>query len=119
MPSIRKSLLQFIFSGSSMKRWNDKLRPMELTEIDKQAHKMIAAWALLVLNSKELDRKRQLQLTDEVIFGGIADYLYRLVITDIKPPIFYKIKSNPTEYRRLTLWVLNQLAPLLQPLRKI
>ncbi len=116
MPSIRKSLLQFIFSGSSMKRWNDKLRPMELTEIDKQAHKMIAAWALLVLNSKELDRKRQLQLTDEVIFGGIADYLYRLVITDIKPPIFYKIKSNPTEYRRLTLWVLDQLAPLLQPL---
>ncbi len=40
MPSIRKSLLQFVFSGAYMKRWNDKLRPVELMEVDKQAHKM-------------------------------------------------------------------------------
>ncbi len=37
MPSIRKSLLQFVFSGAYMKRWNDKLRPVELMEVDKQA----------------------------------------------------------------------------------
>lgn len=116
MPNIRKSLLQFIFSGVSMKRWNDKLRPTELVEVDKQAHKMIAAWVLLIQNSKNLSQNEQLQLTDEVIFGGIADYLYRLVITDIKPPIFYKIKSNLPEYRRLTQWVLDSLVPLLQPL---
>ena len=44
MTSIRKSLLQLVFSGSFMKRWNDKMRPMELVEVDKQAHKMIVAW---------------------------------------------------------------------------
>ena len=41
MPNIRKSLLQFVFAGAFMKRWNDKMRPMELLEVDKQAHKMI------------------------------------------------------------------------------
>ena len=46
MRSLRKSLLQFIFSGASMRRWNDKLRPVELFELDKQAHKMITAFLL-------------------------------------------------------------------------
>ena len=46
MSAIRKSLLQLMFSGSCMRRWNDKLRPVELYEIDKQAHKMIVAWML-------------------------------------------------------------------------
>ena len=40
-----------MFSGSYMRRWNDKLRPVELYEIDKQAHKMIVAWMLTLLNS--------------------------------------------------------------------
>lgn len=34
-----------------LRRWNDKLRPVELYEIDKQAHKMIVAWMLTLLNS--------------------------------------------------------------------
>ena len=51
MSAIRKSLLQLMFSGSYMRRWNDKLRPVELYEIDKQAHKMIVAWMLTLLNS--------------------------------------------------------------------
>jgi putative hydrolase of HD superfamily len=43
MPVIRKSLLELIFSGAYLLRWNDKLRPVELLEIDKQAHKMLLA----------------------------------------------------------------------------
>ena len=43
MPLIRKGLLQLIFSGAYLLRWNDKLRPTELLEIDKQAHKMLLA----------------------------------------------------------------------------
>jgi len=54
MSTVRKSLLQFIFSGSFMRRWNDKLRPMELLEVDKQAHKMIVAWMLLHLNTRDM-----------------------------------------------------------------
>jgi putative hydrolase of HD superfamily len=113
---IRKSLLELVFSGSFMKRWNDKLRPMELVEVDKQAHKMIAAWLLFLLNSRDLPQEERLRLGDEIVEGGLFDYFYRLVITDIKPPVFYQIRSNPADYRKLTAWVLEQLRPRVTPL---
>ncbi|WP_031480746.1 HD domain-containing protein [Maridesulfovibrio frigidus] len=116
MPNIRKSLLQLIFSGSFMKRWNDKLRPMELVEIDKQAHKMIAAWMLFTLNSEHLEPHEKVKLGSDIVEGGIFEYLFRMVITDIKPPVFYRIKENPEHYRKLTEWVLKQLRPRLMPL---
>jgi len=116
MPSIRKSLLQFVFAGSSMKRWNDKLRPVELLEIDKQAHKMIVAWTLFILNKDDLAPQEQLDLGQTIVEGGLFEYFYRLVITDIKPPIFYQIKANPAHYALLTEWVLEQLAPRVQSL---
>ncbi|WP_319762195.1 HD domain-containing protein [Maridesulfovibrio sp.] len=118
MPIIRKSLLQLIFSGSFMKRWNDKLRPMELVEVDKQAHKMIAAWVLFVLNSEHLELQDRIKLGNDIVEGGIFEYLFRIVITDIKPPVFYRIKENPEHYRKLSKWVLKQLRPRLMPLGK-
>jgi len=114
--NIRKSLLQFVFSGSYMKRWNDKLRPMELMEVDKQAHKMMAAWLLFVLNGRGLPAEERLTLGKQIIEGGLFEYFYRLVITDIKPPVFYQIKANPEHYGRLTEWVLEQLMPRIRPL---
>ena len=99
-----------------MKRWNDKMRPMELVEVDKQAHKMIAAWLLFELNSQGLSPEKRAALGEDIVRGGIFDYLYRLVITDIKPPIYYQIKANPAHYEKLTAWVLNELQPRVQPL---
>lgn len=85
MSAIRKSLLQLMFSGSYMRRWNDKLRPVELYEIDKQAHKMIVAWMLTLLNSGGYSASDQLKLQQEVIERGLFDYLYRLVTTEFSP----------------------------------
>jgi putative hydrolase of HD superfamily len=116
MTSVRKSLLQLIFSGASMKRWNDKLRPAELMEVDKQAHKMMVAWVLFLLNSKGMPDEERALLGARIVEGGIFDYLYRLVITDIKPPIFYKIKENPAHYDQLTEWVFTELAPRVRSL---
>jgi putative hydrolase of HD superfamily len=109
--SIRKGLLQFVFSGAYMKRWNDKLRPMELIEIDKQAHKMIVAWLLCRLSGRNLSPPDRLSLEAEVVEGGIFDYLFRLVITDIKPPILYRIKENPEHYRQLAEWAMAEAEP--------
>ena len=114
--NIRKSLLQFVFSGAYMKRWNDKLRLMELIEIDKQAHKMIVAWLLCRLAGKGKTREEQLALEEKVVEGGIFDYLFRLVITDIKPPILYRIKENPEHYQRLATWAIAEVEPHLRPL---
>ncbi|MEG6505977.1 HD domain-containing protein [Nitratidesulfovibrio sp. 1201_IL3209] len=116
MPSIRKSLLQFVFSGAYMKRWNDKLRPVELMEVDKQAHKMIVAWLLLQLNTRNLPAEERLRLGAEVVEGGLFDYFYRLVITDVKPPVFYRIKENEAHYRELTEWVADELEHIVRPL---
>jgi len=116
MPSIRKSLLQLVFSGSFMKRWNDKLRPMELFEVDKQAHKMMIAWLLFMENSQGMPEEDRLRLADRLVEGGLFEYFFRLVITDIKPPVFYQIKANPDHYRRLSEWVLAELTPRMQTL---
>lgn len=43
---IRKALLLKIFDAAYMQRWNDKIRPIELIELDKQAHKMVIAYFL-------------------------------------------------------------------------
>ncbi|MDR0827257.1 MAG: HD domain-containing protein [Desulfovibrio sp.] len=117
MPAaIRKSLLQFIFSGAYMKRWNDKLRPTELIEIDKQAHKMIVAWMLCRLSTRGESLERRQTLEEEVAEKGIFDYLFRLVITDIKPPVLDRIRENPDHYRRLAAWAMNEIQPILRPL---
>ncbi len=113
MSAIRKSLLQLMFSGSYMRRWNDKLRPVELYEIDKQAHKMIVAWMLTLLNSGGYSASDQRKLQQEVIERGLFDYLYRLVTTNIKPPVFYRICENEKDYKELTEWVLKELRPVL------
>ena len=67
MPVIRKSLLQLIFSGAYLLRWNDKLRPAELLEIDKQAHKMLLACVLWHENSRTLPDGQRLTLARDII----------------------------------------------------
>ena len=116
MHSIRKSLLQLVFSGAYMLRWNDKLRPVSLWELDKQGHKMILAWLLWHCNAEDLPQEEQLALGLQVVEGGLFDYLYRLVITDIKPPVFYRIKGNKEHYAQLTDFVLRELEPAVRPL---
>ncbi len=117
MTSIRKGLLQFVFSGSYMKRWNDKLRPMDFIEIDKQSHKMIVAWLLCQLNARRLPSEEdRLLLERQVIEYGMFDYFFRLVITDIKPPVYYRIRENSEHYRQLASWALRELERHVRPL---
>lgn len=113
---IRKSLLQLIFSGAYLWRWNDKLRPVELSEIEKQAHKMIVACVLWHESSITLSEPEKVDLAIKIIEGALFDYFYRLIITDIKPPVFYRIKENPEHYRQLTAYALDRLEPVLSPI---
>ena len=115
-PQVRKSLLQLIFSGAYLLRWNDKLRPRDLLEIDKQGHKMIVATLLWDKMSRELSAEKRATLGRELIEGALFDYFYRLVVTDIKPPIFYQIKNNREQYKKLTEHVFRELQPTLVPL---
>ncbi len=108
---IRKSLIMKIFSTVYMQRWNDKLRPIELVELDKQAHKMFIAYFLGKFEENKVGFN-----WIEIIEGGIFELLQRLVITDIKPPVFYKIKSNKEHYRRLNEYVYGELRQYIESL---
>lgn len=113
---IGKDMLQLIFSGSCLWRWNDKLRPIDLSEIEKQAHKMLIACALWHEKARGQALDESSALAREVIEGGLFDYFYRLVITDIKPPVFYKIRENREQYLCLTEYVHKRLEPVFAPL---
>jgi putative hydrolase of HD superfamily len=108
---IRKALLLKMFSAAFLQRWNDKIRPVEFTELDKQAHKMIIAYFL----GKFEERDPGFDWI-QVIEGGIFEFLQRIVLTDLKPPVFYRIKENPDKYRQLNDWVYLQLNPVLTAL---
>ncbi len=96
-----------------MQRWNDQIRPVELIELDKQAHKMVIAYFL-----GKFEEKTSGFDWIKIIEGGLFELLQRLVITDLKPPIFYKIKSDKVKYEKLNSWVFREIEPVISPIGK-
>jgi len=111
---IRKALLLKLFDAAYMQRWNDKIRPVELIELDKQAHKMIVAH-FLARFEEEAGNPVPWQ---KMIEAGIFELLQRIVITDLKPQIYYKIKADTKKYKQLNDWVYGELRPVISPLGK-
>ena len=108
---IRKALLFRIYDAANMQRWNDKIRPVELRELDKQAHKMVIAYML-----GKFEEQNPAFNWIEVIEGGMIQFLQRTVLTDLKPQVFYKIKEDKDRYARLNQWVYEQLKPVISSL---
>jgi putative hydrolase of HD superfamily len=108
---IRKSLLLKLFDAAYIQRWNDRVRPVELVELDKQAHKMVIAYYL-----GKFEEETEGFAWTAVIQGGLFELLQRIVLTDLKPPIFYRIRENAEKYRQLNAWVYRELEPVLSPL---
>jgi len=108
---IRKALLLKIYDTANMQRWNDKIRPVDLRELDKQAHKMVIAYLLgkFEEGDPEFDWAR-------IIEGGVFEFLQRAVLTDLKPQILHRIKEDEERYGELNRWVYGQLSPVISPL---
>jgi len=110
---IKKALLETIYDSASMQRWNDKIRPVDLRELDKQAHKMIIAYVIGKLEEREKDFD-----WIDIIEGGLFEFFQRLILTDLKPQIFGEIKKDKTKYKQLNEWVFEKLEPTISPLGK-
>lgn len=107
---IRKSLISLIYEAASIQRWNDHIRPcIGFTELDKQAHKMFYAYVLAKCEGN--GNYNPLKLLE----GGIFEFLHRVVLTDIKPPIYHKLMSEKGS--QINEWVLNQLKGQLEGLK--
>lgn len=88
---ITKGLLDKLFEAASIQRWNDHVRPVEFTELDKQAHKMILVYVLGKL--EESERNATIDWI-KLIEGGIFEFFPRIILTDIKAPVFHKLMSE-------------------------
>ncbi len=108
---VKKPLLLKIYEAASMQRWNDQIRTVELTELDKQAHKMIAAYVLGKF--EESESSRQINWTS-IIEAGLFEFLQRIVLTDLKPPLFYEIKQDKEKYSKLNIWVYDRIYPFIE-----
>ena len=102
---LNKDMLEFIFEAAHIQRWNDHIRPQGFTELDKQAHKMMILYVLARYEEKEHGVKLDWQA---LIEGGIFELFHRIVLTDIKPPVFHELmrRSGPA----LNKWVYGELA---------
>lgn len=105
--SLNTGLITMLYDAASIRRWNDQINPMNFTELDKQAHKMTIAY---VLAKFELENSPDSIDWVKLIEGGIFEMLHRILLTDIKPPVFHKMMAEKGP--ELNKWVLQTLQPL-------
>lgn len=102
---IKPELIDLIHKAAVIQRWNDHIRPFTgFTEIDKQAHKTFFAYILAKCQA-EVDKNFD---SNALIEGLIFEFLHRIILTDIKPPIYYKITSKMGN--KIDSWVEQELS---------
>lgn len=106
---ITKGIIDRFYEAASIQRWNDHARPVEFTELDKQAHKMVIAYMLAKFEETERGKTINWKW---LIEGGMFEFLHRVILTDIKPPVFHQMMKEKGP--ELNKWVLSKLEPDLQ-----
>lgn len=107
---IRKSLISLIHTAATIQRWNDHIRPqVGFSELDKQAHKMVYAYVLAKCEGEgNYDPLKLLE-------GGIFEFLHRIVLTDIKPPVYHLLMKEKGD--QINQWVMEELRGRLECLK--
>ncbi len=90
MPALNANIMYLFFESANMHRWNDHIRPLDLTELDKQAHKAAIAW---VLGKTEESAGNPVSWR-KIIENTMFSFIQRSVLTDLKPQVFYKITQE-------------------------
>ena len=101
---LTKSFIEFLYEAAHIQRWNEHIRPMGFTELDKQAHKMMIVYVLA--RHEEDDHGAKINWR-QLIEGGIFEFLQRNVLTDIKPPVFHEMMR--VYGKELNAWVYGEL----------
>ena len=107
--AMNMNLIYTLFGAANMQRWNDHLRPMDLTELDKQAHKMVIAWVLAKFEESEksenIDWRR-------LIENSMFSFIQRVILTDLKPQLFHRmVREKGKEVNRYVLTQFDKLVP--------
>lgn len=103
--AVDKLFVLKIFEGFSIERWNDLVRPFELTEMDKTAEKTVLAY---IIGKIEESRGAKVDW-DRIIYGSFFDLLRKIALCDIKAPVQRMIQEEyPEEFLKLNEWVIEQ-----------
>lgn len=98
---LNSKLANELFRGFYIERWNDRMRCMTLTEMDKHGHKLVLAYCI---GKYEEDKGNKINWN--LIFSdAIFELLRRIIISDIKSPIYQEIKQNKKVFRKLNEYV--------------
>jgi putative hydrolase of HD superfamily len=100
---ISEGFLRRLYEAASIQRWNDHARPFEIVELDKQAHKFVIAY---VIGKYEEEERGSVDWIG-IIEGGLFEFLHRVILTDIKPPVFHRMMER--KGRELNTYVLRQI----------
>ena len=87
MPALNADILYLLFNSANMHRWNDHMRPVDLTELDKQAHKAAIAWVLGRFEESAGNAVDWRTVIEHTLFS----FIQRSVLTDLKPQVFHRI----------------------------
>lgn len=109
-PRLTSEFLRKIFVSASIRRWNDQACPVEFVELDKQAHKIFIAYFLA---SYEEDQKKIKIDWEKLILYFCFEFFERMVLTDIKPPVFHKLQKH--SQKELADFVIEELREELEP----
>lgn len=90
MPALSADILYLFFNSANMNRWNDHMRPVDLTELDKQAHKAAIAWVLAKFEESAGNPVDWRRIIEHTMFS----FIQRSVLTDLKPQVFHRITSE-------------------------
>lgn len=101
---ISPSLIEHIFKAASISRWNDYPKMVDLTELDKQAHKFIIAYFIAKFE-KNVDM-------NFIIEGALFEFFSRVVVTDIRPDVYHEIIKN--KKNEMNKWILDKIEPLIE-----
>lgn len=103
-PRLSPELLKKIFVAASIRRWNDHATPVEFVELDKQAHKIVIAYLLAKYEEYVCGVRID---WEALILHFCFEFFERIVLTDIKPPVFHKLQAHHN--KELVNFVCNQL----------
>jgi putative hydrolase of HD superfamily len=103
---ITPAIIDRIFDAATIQRWNDHVRPMDLTELDKQAHKAMLAYVIARFEADAGHRPDWTRLIEQFLF----EFFHRVVLTDIKAPLFHRLMKTHGE--AINRYVQGRLNPM-------
>jgi putative hydrolases of HD superfamily len=91
---LSKRLAEYIFEAFSIQRWNDRIRVIDLTEMDKNAYKMMLSYFI----GRVYEDNNSYINWQSMIDRGIYDLLIRISTSDIKASLHSKLREDKATY---------------------